>query len=107
MATAVLAIGLLAALTAFSMATRVTAASTNDTALSFLAQQKLAEIRLLGREALPAGVTRGDFGPEFAQYVWELVVYEPDRLNVVRVDLVISAPEAGRKRETRFSTAVF
>ena len=106
-ATAVLATGLLAALTAFSMASRVTGASTNDTALALLAQQKLAEIQLLGRDGLTEGTTSGDFGPEFSDYVWELIVHQPDELNVIHVDLVISAPEAGRTRETWFSTAVF
>jgi len=106
-ATAVLAIGLLAALTAFSMANRVTAVSSNDTVISFLGQQKLAEIQALGREQLRVGSTTGDFGPEFPQYVWRLTVHEPSDLNVVPVDLLISTTQAGRKRDTRFTTAVF
>ncbi len=106
-ATMVLALGLLAALTAFSTASRVRGASSNDTVISFLAQQKLAEIRALGREQLPAGTEEGDFGPDFAEYAWRMTVREPDDVNVVPVDLTISAPEAGRNRETHFSTAVF
>lgn len=106
-ATVVVAIGLLGVLTAFSMASRVTAVAQNDTVLSFLAQQRLAEIQLLGREYLPIGTAEGDFSPEFPDYLWRLTVHSPSVLNVQRVDLVISAPEAGRRRETQFSTAIF
>lgn len=106
-ATTILATGLLAALTAFSMAGRVTGAANNDTAIAFLAHQKLAEIQLLGGEELPVGVSTGDFAPDFPQYGWEMTVSEPDELNVMQVSLVILAPEAGRTREIWFSTAVF
>jgi hypothetical protein len=41
------------------------------------------------------------------EYVWQLLVGEPDERNVVSVDLVISFPEAGRIREVAFSTNVF
>jgi Tfp pilus assembly protein PilV len=106
-ATAVVAIGLLAALTAFSMANRVVATSSNDTVISFLAQQKLAEIQVLGPQELQIGTTAGDFGPEFPQHLWTLTVHEPDDVNVVPVELMISTAEAGRNREIRFATAVF
>ncbi len=107
MAAMVLAIGLLGALTAFSMATRVTGASTNDTILTLLAQEKLAEIQLLGTEAISASDRAGDFGPAYPGYRWRLSPQRPNELNVVRVDLVIIAPEAGGERETWFSTNVF
>jgi len=103
----VVALGLLAALTAFSMASRVTSASRNDTSLSLLAQEKLAEIRLLEREELTKGTTTGDFGPDYREHYWQLTIHEPDELNVVWIDLVIYAPEAGRTREVRLSTAIF
>jgi general secretion pathway protein I len=106
-ATAVLALGLLAALTAFSTAARVNGAARNDTTITFLAQQKLAEIRVLGREGLVGAESAGDFGSEHPGYGWELFVREPDELNVVQVDLVITSMEAGRPRETWFSTLVF
>jgi len=106
-AAAVLAIGLLAALTAFSMAARVTGASRNDTLVAFLAQQKLAEIQLLARSGRPAGTTAGDFGPQHPRCSWRLTVSGRDERNVTWVHLVISAPEAGRRRETHFSTAIF
>ena len=107
MATAVLAIGLLAAVTAFSMASRVAGAARNDTLLSFLAQTKLAEIQSLSREELLSTSAVGDFGPEHPNYEWEVTIHDPDDHNVIQVDLVITAPEAGRIRETRFSTAIF
>ena len=103
----VLSLGLLGALTAFSIASRVTSASRNDTSLALLAQQKLAEIRLLEREELTSGTTTGDFGPDYVEHYWQLTVHEPDELNVVWVDVVIYAPEAGRTREVRLSTAIF
>jgi len=106
-ATAVLATALLAALTAFSMASRVTGAARNDTLLSFLAQEKLAQIQLAGREELSPGTIAGDFGPDYPGYEWKLTFHEADDHNVIRIDLIIAAPEAGRIRETRFSTAVF
>jgi type II secretion system protein I len=106
-AAVVLVIGLLAAFNAFSLAARVTGASRNDTLVAFLAQQKLAEIQVLARSGLQAGTTAGDFAPEHSQYTWQTTVGEPDDRNVRRVHLVISAPEMGRRREMRFSTAIF
>ena len=106
-ATVVLAIGLLGVLTAFSIATRVSAASTNDTVLTCLAQEKLAEIQLLGKEELAAAPTSGDFAPHYPDYQWEMTVHSPDDYNVVRVDILITAPEFGRERATWFTTNVF
>jgi type II secretion system protein I len=106
-ATVILATGLLGALTAFSMATRVSAVSNDDTLLVYLAEAKLTEIQLLGREGLPASGARGDFGPAHPEYEWQLLVDKPDKRNVVRVDLVISFPEVGRIREVSFSTNAF
>jgi type II secretion system protein I len=106
-ATVILATGLLGALTAFSMATRVSAVSNDDTLLVYLAEEKLTEIQLLGWEGLPASGARGDFGPAHPEYEWRLLVDEPDERNVVRVDLVISFPEAGRIRDVPFSTNAF
>lgn len=103
----VLSLGLLAALTAFSMASRVTSVSRNDTSLALLAQEKLAEIRLLDREELTSGTTTGEFGPDYVEHYWQLTIHDPDELNVVWVDVVIYAPEAGRTREVRLSTAIF
>ncbi len=106
-ATVILALGLLGALTAFSMASRATGASTNDTMLTFLAHEKLAEIQLLRADRLADQDTSGDFGPEHPQYEWEMFIGKPDDRNLVRVDLIIAAPEAGGRRETLFSTIVF
>ena len=106
-ATVVLAIGLLGVLTAFSIATRVSAASTNDTILTCLAQEKLAEIQLLGKEGLATAATSGDFAPNHPDSHWEMIVEEPDDYNVVRVDLLITAVEFGRARATWFTTNVF
>jgi prepilin-type N-terminal cleavage/methylation domain-containing protein len=106
-ATAVLAIGLLGALTAFSMASRVSGIATNDTIVTLLAHEKLAEIQLLGPDGVPSGPQTGDFGPDYPGYRWRLFPQRPNQLNVVPVDLVIIAPEAGREREIWFSTNVF
>jgi prepilin-type N-terminal cleavage/methylation domain-containing protein len=106
-ATALLATGLLGALTAFSMASRVMGVATNDTVLTLLAQEKLADIQVLGKEALAKAPTSGDFGPDHPEYQWEMLVHAPDELNLVAVDLVIYAPQAGGTRETWFSTSVF
>lgn len=106
-ATVVLAIGLLAALTAFSMATHVVGVSTTETTASFLAQQKLAQVQASDAAHLQARTTTGDFGSAYPDYFWELTVHRADPLHVVRVDLTIYAPEAGKTRAFRFSTAVF
>jgi len=106
-ATLLLAIGLLGALTAFSMAARVTGASRNDTVLSMLAQQKLAEVQALGGAHIAEAETSGDFGPAHPEYQWELIVGEPDDRNLVDVDLIITAQESGKTRESRFSTTLF
>ncbi len=89
------------------MAARATGASTNDTVLTLLAQEKLAEIQLLGPERLAERETAGDFGPQYPGYGWKMVVHEPDDRNVVRVEVAITALEAGRTRETWFYTAIF
>lgn len=106
-ATVILAIGLLGALTAFSMASRVSGVSNADTTLSFLAQSKLAEIQLHGREGIETLELEGDFAPEHPEYRWQTVVGEPDEHNIVRVDLYISYPASGTTHETAFSTSVF
>jgi prepilin-type N-terminal cleavage/methylation domain-containing protein len=106
-ATVVLAIGLLGALTAFSMAARVAGTSNNDTVLPFLAQEKLAEIEALGSFGIAEAETSGDFGPAHPEYKWELIIHDPDERNLVNVDLVITAQESGKNRESWFSTTVF
>ena len=107
MATSVLAIGLLAAFTAFSMAARVTGTATNDTIASFLAHQKLAEAQVLGKGDLAPGTTTGSFEPTYPDCSWQLTVSQPDDLNVVHVGLIICVPERGRNREFEFATALF
>jgi len=106
-ATAVLAIGLLAALTAFSIAIRVTGTATTDTAVSLLAQQKLAEIQALGAANLTPGTTSGAFDLPGRNCYWEMTVYQPDELRVVRVDLLIYSLTGSKRRDFRFTTAVF
>ncbi len=106
-ATVLLATGLLGALTAFSMASRVMGVATTDTTLTLLAQEKLADVEVLGREALVKAPTAGDFGADNPGYRWEMIVNDPDELNVVRVDVVIYAPKLGGTREVWFSTSVF
>lgn len=106
-ATAVLAIALLAVLTAFSLAARVAGTSTADTRVAFLAQQKLAELQMQDPHQLAPGTTGGSFAPSDPDYTWRLTVHPPDQLHVVQVDLAIYAPEAGKSREVRFTTALF
>jgi|GEM_PF-4272395 len=106
-ATSLLAIGLLGALTALSTASRVAGASTNDTTITLLAQEKLAEIQLLGADIVALDEAEGDFAPTHPDYGWRMIVESPDDRNVIRVDLFILAPEAGRTREVRFFTNVF
>ncbi len=105
-ATAVLAMGLLAALTAFSMASRVAAASYNDTAIVFLAQWKLAEVQVAGSTRLRPGTTTGDFGPGYPGYSWRLTIGARNRDRLVPVRLTVYARESGRQRAVTFSTAL-
>lgn len=107
-ATVIIAIGLLGALTAFSMASRVTAVSTHDTLVSTLAQQRLAEIRALAlSDQLPGGQSSGDFGGKHPGYSWRVTVSAPDDMHIRRVDVIIYAPGHAKRRETRFTTEVF
>ena len=103
-ATAVLAIGLLAVLAAFSMAARVASISSKDTTITFLAQQKLAEIQIQEPTQLVAGVTQGSFAPAHPDYSWDMTIYRPDDLSVIRIDLTIYDSQSVA---TRFTTAVF
>ena len=106
-ATVILALGLVAGLTAFSMATRATGASTNDTLVPMLAARKLHEVQAVPRDELVAGTTTGDFGDEYPGCTWELTISPPDDLHVVRVELTIQAPEMGRRRDVKFATDIF
>ena len=107
-ATVIIAIGLLGALTAFSMASRVTAASAHDTLVAALAQQRLADIRALAlSDQLPDGLSEGDFGERYPAYSWRVIVSDPDEMHIRRVEVTIYALRAGKKRETRFTTELF
>lgn len=106
-ATVILAIGLLAALTAFSMAARASGASRNDTVVPLLAEEKLAEVQMTPRDELVAGEWSGDFGDQYPGYSWEVRISQQDELHRVSVDLVIHAPQSGRTRDARFSTIIF
>jgi len=103
-ATAVLAIGLLAVLAAFSMATRVSSIASKDTTTALLAERKLADIQIQEPTQLAAGVTRGTFAPAHPDYSWEITVYRPDDFNVIRIDLTVYDPQSSA---TRFTTALF
>jgi len=106
-ATVILAIGLVAGLTAFSTATRATGASTNDTLVPLLAERKLAEVKAVPRDELKTETSTGDFGDEYPGYTFDLTVSPPDDLHVVRVELTIHALEMGRKRDIKFATDIF
>lgn len=107
-ATIILALGLLGALTTFSMASRATAASSRDTVICALAQERLAEVRALARVGrLPTGTSNGDFGERYPGYSWRVVVSEPDELHVRRVELTIYQERPGRDYEARFVTEIF
>ena len=106
-ATVILALGFLGGLAAFSMATRATAASANDTSLPLLAQSKLAEVQAVPRDELVEGAFGGNFGEDHPGPTWEMTIHPPDARHVVRVDLIVRARQAGRLREETFSTAIF
>jgi len=106
-ATAVVALGLVGALTAFTMAGRVSGSSRNDTIIPLLAEQKLSELKALPRDELVAGQESGDFGQDYPGFSYEVTVSEPDDSNVVRVELVIHAREMGHAREVAYATDLF
>ncbi len=106
-ATVILAIGLLAALSAFSMAARASGASRNDTIVPLLAEEKLAEVQTTPRDQLEPGESSGDFGDEYPGYSWEMQIAKPDELHRVRVDVIIHARQSGRTRDATFSTIIF
>jgi Tfp pilus assembly protein PilV len=106
-ATTILAIGLLAVLTAFSLAARVSGASNADTKVALLAQQKFSEIEVQDPQRLSPGTTSGTFSPSDPDYGWQLTIHQQDSQHVTQVDLTIYAPQAGKTREVRFTTSVF
>lgn len=106
-ATVILAIGLLGALTAFSMASRVTGRSAQDTVVTLMAQEKLTEVLVTARSGeLVSGTTEGDFGEDRPGYSWRLRVSAPDADRLSHVQLTIYSPHPRRKHETLFETAV-
>src|SRR5512140_2623628 len=84
-ATVILALGLIGALTAFSLASRASGASRNDTVLPMLAEQKLSELKTFPRDELKAGTYEGDFGEEHPGYTWSMTIGTPDERHVITV----------------------
>ncbi len=107
MATVILALGLIGALAAFSLASRATGASRNDTIVPLLAEQKLSELKSFPRDELKAGAYEGDFGGDYPGYTWSLTLDEPDDRHVVTVTLVIHSLEMGHTRDETFATQLF
>ena len=105
-ATVLVALGLVGALTTFSVANRASLASRNDTLIPELAEMKLSELRAQPWDELP-GTQSGDFGEDYPGFTWRTTVQDPDENNMLKVDLVIHTKEAGRAREVEFTTAFF
>ncbi len=106
-ATVLLALGLIGALMAFSLAARATGAARTDTLVPLLAEQKLSGVKALPRDELQAGTYEGDFGDEHPGYRWTMTIQPEDDLHVVAVVLVVHAPGQGHGYDVTFATQIF
>ncbi len=105
-ATVLVALGLVGALTTFTVASRASLASRNDTLLTQLSEQEFSELRAQPWDQLP-GTQSGDFGSDYPGYTWDATVQQPDENNVLKVDLVIHTVEGGRSARCALLDRVF
>ena len=72
---------------------------------AMLARQKMEELFTVPFDSL-AGAS-GDFGPEYPEYAWEIVVEEAEIDNLKNVEITVSTPENTFALETSIAnTAV-
>lgn len=102
-ATVLLAVGLVAAVGAFSASTRASARAQDQTLAALAAQRVLAEV-----EAAPTrepGREEGDFGNDASGYTWVADIRETRWEGVLQLDVEVISPGAGA-RHHRISTYI-
>jgi general secretion pathway protein I len=102
-ATVLLAIGVVAALSAFSSATQATTAANQVQTASLLARRHLSETELQA-DSLTGGDQEGDFGDEFHGYHWRQSVEATDYPNLFKVTVTVQWGAAAQPHERAITT---
>lgn len=104
-ATVILALAIVGAISAIGSSTRATEASERMQTAAILAQSKLTELELQA-SSLTSGEQQGDFGAEYAQYRWRAVMDTTEFEKLLRVTLTISWGDPNRGTGREFVTYI-
>lgn len=104
-ATLLLAIGVVAALTAFSTATTATRIAGEIDSAALLARRNVADLSLR-KQPLLAGVESGDFGDAFPGFGWQRRIEATKHKGLYLVDLTVHWGDGANQRTRRFTTYV-
>jgi len=102
-ATIVLFIGGVAALSCMGLATRATGSARDYQTAAILAQDRLAQMGLSASD-LTAGEEEGTFGDEHPGFAWRQSIEATDVGGLFRVTLTVSWPVGSRRRSVDFVT---
>ena len=102
-ATVLLAIGVVASLTAISSATKTTKVADDYTTATLLAQQQLATIETQ-LESLTGGTQNGDFGDNYRGFKWEQNTETTDYPNLYRVTLTVNWGQGAKPNSLQIVT---
>jgi general secretion pathway protein I len=102
-ATVLLAIAIVGALSAISSSTRATEAGERVQTAAILAQRKLTELEIQASN-LTSGEQQGDFGAEYPEYRWQATMDTTEFDKLLRVTLIISWGDPSRPNRREFVT---
>ncbi|HSV72235.1 MAG TPA: type II secretion system minor pseudopilin GspI [Chthonomonadales bacterium] len=102
-ATIVLFIGGVAALSCMGLATRAIGSARDHQTAAVLAQDRLAQMSLSAAD-LTAGDEEGTFGDEHPGFAWQQSIESTDVTGLLRVTLTVSWPVGTRSRSVAFVT---
>lgn len=104
-ATVVLAVGVVGALSVFGVISRASATAAEYDQAALLAERRLAEVEALGSEG--AVSDSGDFGEEFPGYRWEQEVLETEHEGLQELRLTVEWGSEQSRRGMVVATYVF
>lgn len=96
----ILSIGLAGIFAAFHASLRASGHARNVSIATFLAEEKLAELRALSTHVI--GTHKGDFGEDFTRYRWRTVIKPLDEENLYAVTVEVFWMERGQERSIVF-----
>jgi len=103
-AMAILAIGIVGVLQAFSSSTLTCKAAETNFEMALLAQQVACELDR--RPDLAAGRLTGTFGTDIPWYSWEAEIVQGSQANLYRVEIRVLRDSGGRKKFYRLITCM-